>query len=92
MITAEQCKLSIFVSFLFTFLFLQLMVAGCLATQLKPHQWEGVRFLWSCIVMDFEVCKLCHLDSGLMTAFLHNNDDMWAESQSGTQARQPSCG
>ncbi len=54
------------------FLFLQVMVAGCMATQLKPHQWEGVRFLWRNIVLDFEVCKLCH-DSGRITALLHND-------------------
>ena len=43
-----------------------------MATQLKPHQWAGVRFLWRNIVLDFEVCKLCH-DSGLITALLHND-------------------
>ena len=84
MITAEQCKLSIFVSFFFIFLLLQVMVAKCMATQLKPHQWEGVRFLWSCIVLDFKVCKLCHHDCGLIIALLHIDDDMWAEIQSGT--------
>ncbi len=59
------------------------MVAGCMATQLKPHQWEGVRFLWNAIVLDFEVCKLCLFDSGLISTSLFNDQDMWPQIQSG---------
>lgn len=64
----------------------QVMVAGCMATQLKPHQWEGVKFLWRNIVLDFEVCKLCHFYSGLITALLRIHQDMWPQRQSGTLA------
>ncbi|KAL0036516.1 hypothetical protein WJX77_010974 [Trebouxia sp. C0004] len=64
----------------------KVMVAGCMATQLKPHQWTGVRFLWTNIVLDFEDpdnksqedaggCILAHsmgLGKSLQTiAFLH---------------------
>ncbi|DBA87025.1 TPA: hypothetical protein ACH3X2_000400 [Trebouxia sp. C0005] len=61
----------------------QVMVAGCMATQLKPHQWAGVTFLWTNIVLDFEDpddedaggCILAHsmgLGKSLQTiAFLH---------------------
>ena len=27
-----------------------------LAKHLKPHQWEGVRFIWRNLVESFEVC------------------------------------
>lgn len=36
----------------------QVMVASSMASQLKPHQWDGVRFLWRNIVLDHEVW--CH--------------------------------
>ena len=34
---------------------MQVMVAGCMASKLRPHQWEGVRFLWDNIVSQYEV-------------------------------------
>ncbi len=37
-------------------------VAGHIAKALKPHQWEGVQFLWEQIVMaELEVHKFPHL-------------------------------
>jgi len=31
---------------------------GSLATHMKEHQWEGVRFLWKCIVIDHAVSNV----------------------------------
>lgn len=33
----------------------QVMLVGCMAAILKPHQWEGLKFLWESIVMDNQV-------------------------------------
>ena len=33
----------------------QVMVASSMASKLKPHQWDGVRFLYRNIVLDHEV-------------------------------------
>ena len=36
---------------------LQMLVAGCMAVKLKPHQWEGIRFLWKNIVLEYEASR-----------------------------------
>lgn len=41
----------------------QVMVASSMASKLKPHQWDGVRFLYRNIVLDHEVCNLLVLYS-----------------------------
>lgn len=36
----------------------QVMVASSMVSKLKPHQWEGVRFLYRNIVLGHEVSRL----------------------------------
>ena len=42
---------------------IQVMVASSMASKLKPHQWDGVRFLYKNIVLEHEVwfCRLLGL-------------------------------
>ena len=63
------------------------MIAGCMATKLKVHQWEGVRFLWKNVVLEFEVNS-----TGRQRRILHDNTDcrlsaIVAHSNSGLQDR-----
>ncbi len=34
------------------------MLVGSMAANLKPHQWEGLQFLWESIVLDNNQVKL----------------------------------
>lgn len=50
------CRACLTVSVIVT----QVMVASSMASKLKPHQWDGVRFLYKNIVLEHEV-GFCHL-------------------------------